>query len=277
MHTHCARMHTCIDTCTHAHTTHMNTHTTHTCGHKHTYAHTHTHICTHTYICTQTHTHRTHTRAEVCTSEQAASRYTCTHKHKANTCVHRTRTCTHTSTHLCRQVHTHCTHTTVPHTHVHRHAGEPTPGTQTCTHTRARLDHTDVCVHTHTSTHRVAQTPKSIHHHAETHTRRYAHARTLTQDARTLTRDAHTGGHLLRSAPRGQDSLRAGRKEIPTVPPLRLQINRANPEPHRTVPSCGGSRSTRPSFLWGQFFLEPLPRWADTSYNLGQALSHPFV
>ena len=171
--------------------------------------------------------------------------------------MHRTRTCTtHTITHLRRQVHTHLyshdgTTGTVRCAQVHRYSGEPTPSKLTCTHTQARAGpHRCVCVHTHRST--------------QTH--RYPKAYTITQ--RTTHAGMHTPAHS-HGAPtwegiscplHREDRTPFSCKEIPVVPPLRLQINRANPRAPQSSAILWWQPGTWPSFLWGQFFLEPLPR-----------------
>lgn len=92
---------------THTHTTHH----THAGTHTDTYTHAETHTCKHTHACTHTaHTPHTHMHTHVRRYAQVSMHqaYKCTHKHKAHTRVHRTRTCTtHTNTHPRRQVHTH--------------------------------------------------------------------------------------------------------------------------------------------------------------------------
>lgn len=125
-----------------------------------------------------------------------------------------------------------------------------------------------VCAHTHKCTHRDAQIPK-----AYTIAQRPTHA------------GMHTPAHShWAPAPEGvscplhrEDRTPFSCKEIPAVPPLRLQIKRANPRAPQSSAILWWQPGTWLSFLWGQFFLEPLPRWSDTSCNLGQALSHPFV
>ena len=173
MHTHCARMHTCIDTCTHAHTTHMNTHTTHTCGHKHTYAHTHTYAHRHTHTA---HTHvqryaqvsrqQADTRAHISTRQT----HVCTgpeHAHtQAHICVGR---CTHIA--LTQWCHTHmCTGTqgslrqVRKHAHIHGHGWT----TQTCVCTLTR-PHTGS--HRHPKAYTITQRPT----HAGMHTPAHSH------------------------------------------------------------------------------------------------------
>ena len=180
---------------------------------------------------TQTQAHTTHTHA--CSYVR---RYAQVSMCQAYTCAHvsprQTHVCTgpeqapptqaHVYVGRCTRIYTHMK---APHTRVRRYAGEPTPSMLTCTHTQAQAGpHTCVFVQTLTCPHaasRDAQTPESVRHHAETHTCRHAHARTLT-----------------RGAPHGRPSparctqttdFPRPHEEIPAVPPLRLQINTANP------------------------------------------------